>query len=52
MIVFVYDNTAGNNQVSVDFYQKHLLPRAKIENYNIEIYERNFCDQPINDLIK
>ena len=24
----------------------------KIEDYNIEIDEKNFCDQPINDLIK
>ena len=36
--VFAYDNTAGNNQVSVDSYQKYLLPRVKIENYNIEIF--------------
>ena len=52
LFVFAYDNTAGNNQVSVDSYQKYLLPRVKIENYNIEIDERNFYDQPINDSIK
>ena len=52
LFVLAYDNTAGNNQVSVDSYQKYLLPRVKIENYNIEIDGRNFYDQPINDLIK
>ena len=52
LFVFAYDNTAGNNQVSVDSYQKYLLPRVKIENYNIEIDGRNFYYQPINDSIK
>ena len=52
MIVPAYDNTAGNNQVSVDSFKKFFLPRVKIENYNIEIDRRNFYDQPINDLIK
>ena len=52
LFVFAYDNTAGNNQVSVDSYQKYLLPRVKIENYNIEIDGRNFYDQSINDSIK
>ena len=47
LFVFAQDNTADNNQVSVNF-----LPRVKIENYNIEIDGRNFYDQPINDLIK
>ena len=52
LFVFAYDNTAGNNQVSVDSYQKYLLPRVKMENYNFEIDGRNFYDQPINDSIK
>ena len=52
MFVPAYDNTAGNNQVSVDSFKKCFLPRVKIENYNIEIDRRNFYDQPINDLIK
>ena len=47
-----YDNTEGNNQVSVDSYKKYFLPRIKIDKYNIEIDGRNFYDQPINDLIK
>ena len=52
LFVFAYDNTTGNNQVSVDSFKKYFLPRVKIENYNIEIDGRNFYDQPINDLIK
>ena len=52
MFVLVYDNTAGNDQVSIDSFKKYFLPRVKIENYNIEIDGRNFYDQPINDSIK
>ena len=52
LFVLTYDNTAGNNQVSVDSYKKYFLPRIKINNYNIEIDGRNFYDQPINDSIK
>ena len=52
LFVLAYNNTAGNNQVSVDSYKKYFLPRVKIENYNIEIDGRNFYDQAINDLIK
>ena len=52
MFVLAYNNAAGNNQVSVDLYKKHFLPRVKIDNYNIEIDGRNFYDQQINDSIK
>ena len=52
LFVLVYDNTAGNDQVSIDSFKKYFLPRVKIENYNIEIDGRNFYDQPINDSIK
>ena len=52
LFVLVYDNTAGNDQVSIDSFKKYFLPRVKIENYNIEIEGRNFYDQPINDTIK
>ena len=52
LFVLAYDNTADNNQVSVDFSKKYFLPRVKIENYNIEIDGRSFYDQPINDTIK
>ena len=54
LFVLDYDNTEGNDQVSVDSFKKCLcfLPRVKIENYDIEIDGRNFYDQPINDSIK
>ena len=50
--MLAYNNTTGNDQVCVDSYKKYLLPRVKIDNYNIEIDGRNFYDQPINDSIK
>ena len=48
----MYNNTAGNDQFSVDSYKKYFLPSVKIDNYNIEIDGINFYDQPINDSIK
>ena len=47
--VLGYDNSADDNQVSVDSYKNYFLPRVKIETYNIEIDGKNFYDQPIND---
>ena len=41
LFVLAYDNTTGDNQISL---KKYFLPRVKIENYNIEIDRRNFCD--------
>ena len=52
LFVLGYDNKQGDNKVSVDSYKKDFFPIVKIENYNIEIDGRNFCDQPINDSIK
>ena len=52
LLVLVYDNTEGNNQVSVDSFKKYFLPRVKLEDCNIEIDQKNFYDQPINDSIK
>ena len=52
MFVFAYDNTTGNNQVSVDSFKTYFLPRVKIENYNIEIDRKNFYDQSINGSTK
>ena len=52
MFVLAYDNTVGNNQVSLGSFRKYFLPRVKIENYDIEIDGRNFYDHPINDSIK
>ena len=52
LFVLAYDNTANNDEVSIDSFKKYFFPRVKIENYNIEVDGRNFYDQPINDLIK
>ena len=52
LYVLAYENTAGNNQVSIDSFKKYFLPRVKIENYNIEIDGRNVYDQSFNDSIK
>ena len=52
LFVLAYDNTVGDNQVSIDSFKKYFLPRVKIENYNIKIDGKNFYDQPINDSIK
>ena len=52
LFVLAYDNTAGNNQVSVDSYKNYFLPRVKVNNYIIEIDGRNFYDQSINDSVK
>ena len=51
LFVLAYNNTAGNNQVSVDSFKKYFLPRVKIENYDIEIDWRKFYDQSVNDSI-
>ena len=37
LFVFAYDNAAGDVWVSVNSYEKYLLPRVKIENYINEI---------------
>ena len=52
LFVLAYDNAEGKNQVSIDSSKKYFLPRAKIENYNIEIDGRDFYGQPVNDSIK
>ena len=36
LFVLVYDNTAGNDQASIDSFKKYFLLRVKIENYNIK----------------
>ena len=52
LFVLAHNNTAVNDQVSVDSYKKYFYPRVKIDNYSIEIDGRNFYDQPINNAIK
>ena len=49
LFVLAYDNTAGNNQVSLESYKKYFLPRIKINKCNIKTDGRNFYDQPINN---
>ena len=50
--LFVFPYMRGDNLTTENSYDKYFLPRLKIENYNIEIDEINFYDQPINDSIK
>ena len=42
LVVLTYNNTVGDDQVSIDSFKKYFLPRVKIENYNTEINGRNF----------
>ena len=42
LFVLAYNNTTGNDQVSVDSFTKYFLPRVKRENYNIEIDKKSF----------
>ena len=52
LFVLPYDNTAGDDQVSVNSFKKYFHPGVKIDIYDIEIDGRNFYDQPIKDSIK
>ena len=42
LFVLAYNNTTGDDKVSIDSFKKYFLPRVKIENYNIGIDGRNF----------
>ena len=42
----------GNDEAGIKNIRKYFLPRGEIKNYNVLIDERNFHDQPINELIK
>ena len=50
--LFVLQYAYGNNITNENSYRRYFLPRLKTESYNIEIDDRNFYDQLINDLIK
>ena len=50
--LFVLPYASGDNITNENSYRKYFLPRIKIENYNIEIDDRNFYDRPINDSIE
>ena len=43
---------AADNEAGIKYNKNYFIPRGVIENYNVLIDERNFYDQPINDLIK
>ena len=49
---FVFAYGRENDDATENSYRKYFLPRMTIKNYNIEIDERNFYDQAINDSIK
>ena len=52
LLVLAFNNTTGNaNKVERNSHTKYFLPRVNITNYNVLIDGRNFCDQPINDMI-
>ena len=50
--LFALAYASGNNITNESSYRNYFLPRSKIRNYNIEIDDRSFYDQSINDLIK
>ena len=50
--LFVFAYGRENDDATENSYRKYFLPRMTIKNYNIEIDERNFYDQAINDSIK
>ena len=45
-------NATDNNEAGIKITRKYFPPRGEIKDYNVFIDGRNFCDQPINDLIK
>ena len=52
LFVLAYDNTAGDDRVSVESYQKYLLPREKVKNYNIETDGKVFSRDNLPKKIK
>ena len=50
MFALAYRKRGGANRVTADSHRRYFLPRVKIENYNIDIDERKFYDQQINEL--
>ena len=46
LFVLAYNNTADDNQVSINCFKKYFLPRV------IQIDRKNFYDHPVNDSIK
>ena len=46
------NNTPADDTAGIKSNRNYFLPRGEIKIYNVLIDERNFYDQPINDLIK
>ena len=46
------DSNPINDTVFRNNHRKYFLPRVNITNYNLLIDGKNFCDQPIKDLLK
>ena len=51
-LAYVVAAGAENDERGIKDNKKYFLPRGEIKNYNLLIDERNFHNQPINDLIK
>ena len=52
VLAYVVAAGAANNETGIKNNKKYFLPRGEINNSNVLIDGRSFCDQPINDLIK
>ena len=53
LFVLAFDNIEnGAKKVERNSHTKYFLPSVDITNYNVLIHDRNFYDQPINELIK
>ena len=52
LFALAYRDQGGINRVTADSYRRYFLSRVKIKHCNMEIYGRNFNDQPINNSIK
>ena len=53
LFVLAFDNTNnGAKKVERNSHTKYFLPSLNIANCNVLIDERNFYDQPVNDLVK
>ena len=51
-VLIFYNTENGAKKVERNSHTKYFLPRVNITNYNVLTDERNFYDQPINDIIK
>ena len=53
LFVPAYTTADGvNEEAGIKDNKKYFLPWGEIKNYNVLIDGRNFCDQPINDILK